>query len=482
MNFTFIETPKKWTYPLIIPVFEHENIDKKFQKQASLIQATHFTGKDKQVISYLANGHLIYLLGVGKPPKDDLKVCLQRIGGKLAQFILSLNDAQVAVTCSALEKDLNTDLSVTAHIAYGIGLGTYSFDTYKTQNKAENKLQEIIFCCNDEQKDSTAFDTLFAIMDGIYEARDLISEPANMLSPTDFVEAVRQMKMKNVTLKVLDKDKMEKLGMNLIVNVGAGAKKPPYLLIMEYMNGKKNAAPTVLVGKGVCFDSGGMNLKPSQGLTDMKYDMAGGAAVVGTLWALSNLGVKQNVIGIVPLVENMLSSTAQHTQDVWTSMSGQTVEVGNTDAEGRLILADALWYGQEKYHPKEIIDIATLTGAMRYVFGSQYAALYSNNDELTQKLKKASDNTQDKIWQLPLNEAYAQMLKSPIADICNIGGNGEAGSSSAAMFIKSFIKDDTPWAHLDIASVAWTKKNIPCHPEGPTGFGVALLTQMILGD
>ena len=248
------------------------------------------------------------------------------------------------------------------------------------------------------------------------------------------------------------------------------------------MNGKKNEQPTVLVGKGVCFDSGGMNLKPSQGLTDMKYDMAGGAAVVGTLWALSNIKVKKNVVGIVPLVENMLSSTAQHTQDVWYSLSGKTVEVGNTDAEGRLILADALWYGQENYNPKTIIDIATLTGAMRYVFGSQYAALYSNNVNLSEKLKKASDETLDKIWELPLNDAYAEMLKSPIADICNIGGNGEAGSSSAAMFIKSFIKDNTPWAHLDIASVAWTKKNIPCRPEGPTGFGVALLTQMILED
>ena len=319
-------------------------------------------------------------------------------------------------------------------------------------------------------------------MDGIYEARDLISEPANMLSPQDFVDAVRQMKMENVKITVLDKSKMEKLGMNLILNVGAGAKKPPFLLVMEYMNGKKDDNPVVLVGKGVCFDSGGMNLKPSQGLTDMKYDMAGGAAVVGTLWALSNIGVKKNVVGIVPLVENMLSSTAQHTQDVWRAMSGKTVEVGNTDAEGRLILADALWYGQENYNPKAIIDIATLTGAMRYVFGSQYAALYSNDDKLAEKLKKASDTTLDKIWQLPLNEAYADMLKSPIADICNIGGNGEAGSSSAAMFIKSFIKDNTPWAHLDIASVAWTKKRIPCAPEGPTGFGVALLTQMILED
>ncbi|MGN1091544.1 MAG: leucyl aminopeptidase [Alphaproteobacteria bacterium] len=482
MNFTFTTTPDKFSYPLIIPVFEQEDLDKKFQKQAELIKASCFTAKKGEVISYLTQGHLVYLLGVGKKTEKDIQVSLQQIGGKIAGFVSTLKNQQIAISCSSLEQNLNVNFSVAAYVAYGLGLGTYSFDTYKTKKENEQRPEEVLFFSNDENKDNATFETLFAVMDGIYEARDLISEPANMLSPQDFVDAVRQMKMENVKITVLDKAKMEKLGMNLILNVGAGAKKPPFLLVMEYMNGKKDDNPVVLVGKGVCFDSGGMNLKPSQGLTDMKYDMAGGAAVVGTLWALSNIGIKKNVVGIVPLVENMLSSTAQHTQDVWRAMSGKTVEVGNTDAEGRLILADALWYGQENYNPKAIIDIATLTGAMRYVFGSQYAALYSNDDKLAEKLKKASDTTLDKIWQLPLNEAYADMLKSPIADICNIGGNGEAGSSSAAMFIKSFIKDNTPWAHLDIASVAWTKKRIPCAPEGPTGFGVALLTQMILED
>ena len=480
MKLTFTSTPEKFSYPLIIPVFEQDKLDLKFKKQAELIKASCFTAQKGEIVQYLSNGHMVYLFGAGKQPKEDINLTLQKIGGKLAQFVNSLKNKQVAISCSALEQALKIPSSVTAQVAYGLGLGSYSFDAYKTKKDKGSSPEEIIFFSADEQKDNKEFEPLFYIMDGIYEARDLISEPANMLSPADFVDAVKQMKMPNVKLTVLDNKKMQELGMNLIVNVGAGAKKEPYLLVMEYMNGKKNDKPIALVGKGVCFDSGGMNLKPSQGLTDMKYDMAGGAAVVGTMWALSNIKAKKNVVGIVPLVENMLSSSAQHTQDVWTAMSGKTVEVGNTDAEGRLILADAIWYGQETYHPKAVIDIATLTGVMRYIFGSQYAGLFSNDKKLAEQLKQASDTTLDKIWQLPVNEAYAEMLKSPVADICNIGGNGEAGSSSAAMFIKSFIKDGTPWAHLDIASVAWTKKNIPCQPEGPTGFGVALLTQYVL--
>ncbi len=479
MNLTFTTELENFDFPLIIPVFEDDKLDKRFPKHAPLLQAAAFGGKAGEVINYLHNGHVVYLVGLGKKPDKEITISLQKMGGKLANFVRALKSEKVAISCAALDSFDDKNLSVTAQTAYGFGLGAYCFDIYKTDKKPLCP-QEVVFFSSSEEKDNQAFKPLFALMDGIYEARDLINEPANMLSPADFVEAVQSMKMKNVSLTVLDKTQMEKLGMNLLVNVAAGAKNEPYLLVAEYMNGKKNEKPIVLVGKGVCFDSGGMNLKPSQGLNHMHYDMAGGGAVIGALWALSNMGAKKNVVCIVPLVENMLSSSAQHTDDVWKSMSGKTVEIGNTDAEGRLILADALWYAEENYQPKMLIDIATLTGVMRYVFADQYAGLFSNDDKLADALQKASDETQDKIWRLPLNAAYGEMLKSSVADICNIGGNGAAGSATAAMFIQNFIKDGTPWAHLDIASVGWNEKDKLCAPKGASGFGVALLTQLVL--
>ena len=425
----------------------------------------------------MMDGFLTYLFGAGKKTENSSDLFFQELGGKIASFIKGIPQETVSVCACGFKKEKTETATPAAHLAYGLGLGSYCFDEYKTEKKEGHTIQIVSKTALDDEK---AFENLFAVMDGIYEARDLISEPANMLSPADFVDAVKEMKLPNVKVKVLDKKQMEKLNMNLLLNVAAGAAKEPYLLIMEYMNGKENEKPTVLVGKGVCYDSGGMNLKPASGLSHMKYDMSGGAAVVGTMVALSKIGKEQNVVGIVPLVENMLSSTAQHVDDVWTSMSGITVEVGNTDAEGRLILADALWYGQEKYKPSQIIDIATLTGVMRYVFADQYAGLFTNDEKLGKALKCASDKTTDKIWELPMNSAFDKMMDSNIADVCNIGGQGAAGSATAACFLKRFIQKDIAWAHIDMASVCWAESNKPLTPKGATGFGVALLTQLIM--
>lgn len=477
MKIEFITPTQNKTPVLIIPIFEGQKLATDFDAKA--IKAYNFTGKDGQMVSFMMGGFLTYLFGAGKKDEKKLDLFLQELGGKIASFIKTLPQKTVSVCACGLKNDKTTTASAAAHLAYGLGLGSYCFDEYKSEKKDSHNIQIVSKTATDDEK---AFQTLFAIMDGIYEARDLISEPANMLSPADFVEAVKEMKLPNVTIKVLDKKQMEKLNMNLLLNVAAGAAKEPYLLIMEYMNGKKNEKPTVLVGKGVCYDSGGMNLKPASGLTHMKYDMSGGAAVTGTIFALSKMNAKKNVIGIVPLVENMLSGTAQHVDDVWQSMSGQTVEVGNTDAEGRLILADALWYGQEKYKPAKIIDIATLTGVMRYVFADEYAGLFTNDDALRTLVLNASAKTVDKVWELPLNPAYEKMLKSNIADMTNIGGNGAAGSAMAATFLKKFIKKDMPWAHIDMASVCWNDADKPLAPKGATGFGVALLTQIILDN
>ena len=475
MKIEFIIPSENKTPVLIIPTFENAKLSEDFDSKA--IKAYNYTGKNAQKVSFVMDGILTYLFGCGQKPETNSDLFYQELGGKIASFIKTLPQTNVSVCACGFKKEKTQTATPAAHLAYGLGLGSYCFDEYKTEKKDEHTIKIVSKTALDDEK---AFDDLFAVMDGIYEARDLISEPANMLSPADFVEAVKEMKLPNVKIKVLNKKQMEKLNMNLLLNVAAGASKEPYLLVMEYMNGRKNDKPTVLVGKGVCYDSGGMNLKPASGLSHMKYDMSGGAAVVGTMIALSKIGKKQNVVGIVPLVENMLSSTAQHVDDVWKSMSGITVEVGNTDAEGRLILADALWYGQEKYKPEQIIDIATLTGVMRYVFADQYAGLFTNDEKLGKELKSASSKTADKIWELPMNSEFDKMMNSNIADVCNIGGQGAAGSATAACFLKRFIQPDVAWAHIDMASVCWAESDKPLCPKGATGFGVALLTQMIM--
>ena len=475
MKIEFIIPQQNKTSVLIIPTFEGQKLHDDFDKNA--IKAYNYTGKAGEKVSFMMDGFLTYLFGAGKNTEENADLFFQNLGGTIASFIKTLPQKEVSVCACGFKNEKSQTATPAAHLAYGLGLGSYIFDEYKSEKKEPKTIKIVSKTATEDEK---AFENLFAIMDGIYEARDLISEPANMLSPADFVEALKEMELSKVKIKVLDTKQMQKLGMNLLLNVAAGAEKEPYLLVMEYMNGPKNEKPTVLVGKGVCYDSGGMNLKPASGLTHMKYDMSGGAAVVGTMIALSKIGVKKNVVAIVPLVENMLSSTAQHVDDIWTSMSGITVEVGNTDAEGRLILADALWYGQEKYKPAQIIDIATLTGVMRYVFADQYAGLFCNDETLKEELKNASRQTVDKIWELPMNPAFDKMMDSNIADVCNIGGQGAAGSATAACFLKRFIQKDVAWAHIDMASVCWNDSDKPLAPKGATGFGVALLTQLIL--
>lgn len=472
---------------LIAPVLEGMGVPPRLVREdkeetlARAMTAQNFTGKKGEFCTVLMpTGLCVTLAGVGKP-EGAVETWLQTVGGTLATVLKSVRHKEVMICTSGLSDVKVKTATAAAYLTFGLGLGAYSFDVYKTKKKETPEVELVRILSSDPEADETAFESLFAVLNGVYEARDLSSEPANMLPPAEFVEAVKALKMKNVTLKVLDKKQMQKLGMNLLLTVAQGAAEAPYLLIMEYMKGKKEDAPVVLVGKGVCFDSGGMNLKPSASLTHMKYDMSGGAAVVGTLHAVSELGLKQNVIGLVPLVENMLSDRAAHTDDVIQSMNGKTVEIANTDAEGRLILADAMWYGQETYHPQTLIDIATLTGVMKYVFGSQYAGLFTNDKGLGSALKKASDETvMDQIWELPLHPDYEKMLSSDIADLSNIGKGGDAGSATAAMFLKNFVADGVKWAHLDIASVGWLSADKPCAPKGATGFGVQLLTQYFI--
>ena len=313
---------------------------------------------------------------------------------------------------------------------------------------------------------------------GVHLARDLSSEPANILYPATFVERCQRLKDMDLTVSVLTEDEMEDLGMGALLGVGQGSIRDSAVVIMEW-NGGGEEAPLALVGKGVCFDTGGYSLKPARFMEEMKYDMAGSAVVSGLMQSLALRKAKINVVGVVGLVENMPGGNAQRPGDIVKSYSGKTIEVLNTDAEGRLVLADALTFTEKKFKPKFIIDLATLTGAIIVSLGEEYAGLFSNNDELSDKLYKVGLEVNEKVWRLPLNKNYDKLINSSIADVQNINYSGGAGSITAAQFLQRFILKNTPWAHLDIAGMAFSKKAANLNPSGATGFGVRLLNQLI---
>ena len=324
----------------------------------------------------------------------------------------------------------------------------------------------------------TAFAPLDRIADGVYLTRDLVSEPANVIHPESLAEECRKLADLGVDVEVLGEKQMKKLGMGALLGVGQGSDRESQLVVMRWMGAKdKEAAPLALIGKGVCFDTGGISIKPAAGMEEMKWDMAGAGAVIGAMKALAGRQAKANVVGIVGLVENMPSGTAQRPGDVVTSASGQTIEVINTDAEGRLVLADALWYAREHFKPKAMVDLATLTGAIIISLGNDYAGLFSNNDQFSAKIEAAGKAAGEQVWRLPMGESYDKQLKSDIADMKNVGGR-EGGSITAAQFLKRFV-GDTPWAHIDIAGTAWSKKDAATCPKGATAFGVRLLDALV---
>ena len=319
-----------------------------------------------------------------------------------------------------------------------------------------------------------------AIKEGIFLTRDLVSEPPNVLSPRAYVSKIKKLSKLGLKIKAYGEKELKKLGLNALLGVGQGSANETYLVTIEW-NGKKQTEkkPLAFVGKGVCFDTGGISLKPAKFMEEMKYDMAGSAVVVGLLNSFALRKAKVNAVGVVGLVENMPGSNAQRPGDIVKSYSGKTIEVLNTDAEGRLVLADALSFTEKKYKPKFIIDLATLTGAIIVSLGEEYAGLFSNNDELSKKIFKASENVNEKVWRLPLHKNYDKLIDSKIADVQNINYVGGAGSITAAQFLQRFILNKTPWAHLDIAGMAFSKKAANLNPGGATGFGVSLLNNLV---
>lgn len=443
--------------------------------------ASKFRGKKEQTLSILAPGKYdrVVLIGLGDPKKlNDQKV--QRLGGTI---LAVLNGAGTTEATVMIDDPDGADVPpavAAAHVAYGAALRSYRFDTYRTKEKADKKpsMKKLVLAVDKPDDAKAAFKPLQAVAEGVFLTRTLVSEPPNVIFPATLAERINELEKHGLDIEILDEPAMEKLGMGALLGVGQGSAQDPRLVVIQWKGGKDGDAPLAFCGKGVTFDSGGLSIKPAGGMEDMKWDMGGSAVVTGLMKALALRKAKVNVVGVVGLVENMPSGTAQRPGDIVRTMSGQTVEVLNTDAEGRLVLADVLWYTQDRFKPKFMVDLATLTGAIIIALGEEYAGLFSNNDKLAKQLAEAGEAVEEKLWRMPLGDAYDKMIDSDAADVKNIGGGRSGGSITAAQFLQRFV-NKLPWAHLDIAGVTWSKKDSPLGLKGGTGFGVRLLDRFI---
>ncbi len=446
--------------------------------------ASRFTGRKDEVLGVLAPTKLevgrVLLIGLGKAQGLDAPAA-QSLGGQILAQLNSAGETVAAVAVDAIKGAPLEPAEIAAHMAFGAKLRSYRFDKYRTKQKPEQKpsLKSLDFMLSGSAAAKRAFAPLEKVAEGVFFTRDLVSEPANVIYPESLAEEARSLAKLGVEVEVLDEKQMKKLGMGALLGVGQGSARPPRLVVMQYKGSpSKSAAPVAFIGKGVTFDTGGISIKPAAGMEDMKWDMAGAGVVIGLMRALAGRKAKVNVVGIAGLVENMPSGTAQRPGDIVHSMSGQTIEVLNTDAEGRLVLADALWYCQDRFEPKFMVDLATLTGAIVVALGHEHAGLFSNNEELASRLLAAGQAIGEKLWRMPLAEGYDRMMDSDAADIKNIAGGRDAGSITAAQFLQRFV-NNVPWAHLDIAGMAWSKKDAATVPKGATAFGVRLLDRLV---
>ena len=418
------------------------------------------------------NGKYAILIYLG----DNLfNADIENLGAKFYDFLKNQNIYSIVINLN--NQNLLLKKKFINYFIHGFKLKSYEFNFYKFKSRINNIEFKIISSkISDIISDNKKFE---AIEVGTNFARDLVSEPPNILFPREYVNRLIKLKKLGIKVNVYNEAKLKKLGMNSLLGVGRGSYKESFLVTLEWYGDKKNKkSPLSFVGKGVCFDTGGISLKPAKFMEEMKYDMAGSAVVAGLIQSLALRKAKINAVGVVGLVENMPGGNAQRPGDIVKAYNGKTIEVLNTDAEGRLVLADALSFTEKKYNPKLIIDLATLTGAIIIALGEEYAGLFSNNDELSKKLFDAGQKVNEKVWRLPLHKNYDKLMDSKIADIQNINYSGGAGSITAAQFLQRFV-EKTPWAHLDIAGMAFSKKAANLNPGGATGFGVRLLNQLI---
>ncbi len=450
---------------------------------ARAMAASRFKGSGDQTLAVLAPAHVefarVLLYGVGKPGEHTgERGPWQNRGGAL---VAQLNGAGEKTAAIVVDHPGADEAAIAADLAFGALLRSYRFDKYRTKEKPEQRpsLEELTILVEDAAAAKRAFLPLEKVAEAVFFSRDIISEPANVIYPETLAAAARTLTKLGVEVEILDEKQMKKLGMNALLGVAQGSVRPPRLLVLQWKGNPKakNSAPLAFIGKGVTFDTGGISIKPAGGMEDMKWDMAGAGVVIGLIKALAGRKAKVNVVGIAGLVENMPSGSAQRPGDIVTSMSGQTVEVLNTDAEGRLVLADALHYCQTRFKPRLMVDLATISGAIIVALGSEHAGLFANNDELAERLLQSGKAVGEKLWRMPLAEAYDKLIDSDAADVKNIGGR-EAGSVTAAQFLQRFVKD-VPWAHLDIAGTTWSKKDAPTVPKGATAFGLRLLDRFV---
>ncbi len=378
---------------------------------------------------------------------------------------------------------INSDITSLTNVLlekllHGAQLKSYDFSIYKS-DKNKNIINNLNLFGNNIKRTNLLRNKLNALLEGIFFTRDLVSEPGNILHPDEYAKRIVKLRKFGLKVTVYDQKKLKKLGMNALLGVGQGSIRGSYLVIVEWNGAKNKSKPLAFVGKGVCFDTGGYSLKPAKFMEDMTYDMAGSATVVGLMKTLALRKSKINAVGVVGLVENMVSGNAQRPGDIVKSYSGQTIEVLNTDAEGRLVLADALTFTEKKFKPQFIVDLATLTGAIIVSLGSEYAGLFSNNDKLSKQLIDAGQKVDEKLWRMPLHKNFDKLINSKNADMQNINYVGGAGSTTAAQFLQRFVLNKTPWAHLDIAGMAFSKYGGALNSGGATGYGVRLLNKFI---
>ena len=407
--------------------------------------------------------------------KKDLKISdIESLGAKFHGYINYEKKNDYFVNSDTINSKIENFLGYFLH---GLKLKSYEFNIYKSKKEKKSISINVI---GNKNKVSTQNQLRFkALEEGTFFARDLVSEPGNILHPDEYAKRLNSLKKFGLKINIYDDKKLKKLGMNALLGVGQGSIRGSYLVTMEWKGLKKNTKPLAFIGKGVCFDTGGISLKPAKFMEDMTYDMAGSAAVVGLMKNLAIRKAKINAVGVVGLVENMPGGNAQRPGDIVKSYSGKTIEVLNTDAEGRLVLADALTFTEKKFKPKFMVDLATLTGAIIVSLGSEYAGLFSNNDKLSKQLLEVSEKVEEKLWRMPLNKNFDKLIDSKNADMQNINYVGGAGSTTAAQFLQRFIMNKTPWAHLDIAGMAFSKYGGALNSGGATGFGVRLLNQLI---
>ena len=428
------------------------------------------------ISEYSQNRFINYYLY--KVKNNQLDFIYQDIGGSIISEALSISKDKIEVSFDYLSKDLKHKDNIIKNVLIGMLSRNYSFKNYKLKDDSKI-ITKVNLISN--QKSLINKNLIYAknIDLGVSETRNLVTKPANILNPQNFVNEIKKLSKTGLKIEILDEIKLKKLGMNALLGVGQGSSNKSFVAIMKWNGGKKNSKPLGFVGKGVCFDTGGISLKPARFMEEMKYDMAGAGTVTGLMKTLALRKAKVNAVGVVGLVENMPDGNAQRPGDVVKSYSGQTIEIFNTDAEGRLVLADILTYTEKRFKPKFMINLATLTGAIIVSLGNEFAGLFSNNDQLAERINKVGYKDNEKAWRLPLDKNFDKLMDSKIADMQNINYSGGAGSITAAQFLQRFIMNKTPWAHLDIAGMAWTKKTTKTIPYGATGYGVKLLNRLV---